>query len=324
MATAAITEILAPVRDGLAAVEARLRQADAGQHQVLTLATEQLLLAGGKRIRPAITLLTAGLWGAPTPRTIALAAAVEMLHTATLVHDDLIDGALLRRGIPTLNATWLPNATVLTGDYLFARAAGLAAETDNPHVLRLFAQTLMTIVNGEIGQCFSSRGLVSRSDYEQRIYAKTGALFVLSAEAAAVLHGADGPSMEAVCTFGRQVGMAYQIVDDILDFSADAAQIGKPVGGDLRQGLVTLPTLLHLEAYPDDADVRSAIRGNGVDPATAERAVARVRASGALGQAAAEARRYVERGRQALERFSASVYRESLTALSAYMVDRKL
>jgi len=321
---AAIAKILVPVHDGLTAVEARLRQVAAGQHQALTMATERLLDAGGKRIRPAIALLTAGLFAAPTPQAIALAAAVEMLHTATLVHDDLIDGALLRRGAPTLNATWPSNATVLTGDYLFARAASMVAETDIAHIHQLFARTLMTIVNGEIRQQFSSRGLVSRTDYQERIYAKTGALFVLATEAAAVLGNADAQGLEAVRTFGREVGIAYQIVDDILDFGDSAAQIGKPVGSDLRQGLVTLPTILYLQDYPDDADVRATIRGNGVDPAVSERAVARVRNSGVLAQAAGEARQYAERGRQALAHFADSVYANALATLSTYMVDRKL
>jgi geranylgeranyl pyrophosphate synthase len=322
--TKAISDILAPVHEGLAAVEARLRQVTAGQHQALTMATERLLDAGGKRIRPAITLLTAGLFAAPAPQAVALAAAVEMLHTATLVHDDLIDGALLRRGIPTLNAHWRTSATVLTGDYLFARAASMVAETDNSRIHLLFAQTLMTIVNGEIRQQFSNRGVVSRSDYEERIYAKTAALFVLATEAAAILGEADVHRLEATRTYGRQVGMAYQIVDDILDFSDDSERIGKPVGGDLRQGLITLPTILYLEDQPDDTDVRAAIRGNGADPSSGERAVARVRASAALERAAGEARQYAERGRQALECFSDSVYASALVDLSAYMVDRKL
>jgi geranylgeranyl pyrophosphate synthase len=317
-------EILAPVREGLAAVESRLRHVATGQHQALTLATKRLLDAGGKRIRPAIVLLTAGIFDTHPGHAVSLAAAVEMLHTATLVHDDLIDGALLRRGIPTLNATWLPGATVLTGDYLFARAASMVAETDNTRIHHLFAQTLTTIVNGEIRQQFRSRGLVSRRDYEERIYDKTAALFVLSTEAAAVLGNADAKGLEAVRTFGHWVGMAYQIVDDILDFSDTSEQIGKPVGSDLRQGLVTLPTILYLEDHPDDPDVRATVRGNGSAPAAIERVVARVRTSGALERAAHEARQLATRGRLALQQLSDSIYVTALVALSEYIVDRKL
>ncbi|MEP7357330.1 MAG: polyprenyl synthetase family protein, partial [Anaerolineales bacterium] len=151
-------EILLPIQGDLQAVEAKLREsALADQHPALTSALDHLLASGGKRVRPAVTLLSAHLFGAPRARSVALAAALEMLHTATLVHDDLIDGSLLRRGLPTLNAQWTPGATVLTGDFLFARAAELAAETDSVRVMRAFSRTLMVIVNGEINQMFVGR-----------------------------------------------------------------------------------------------------------------------------------------------------------------------
>src|SRR5690554_3772700 len=130
-----------------------------GHHPDLGAALEHLLSSGGKRIRPAIALLTGGMFGGNQEKLITLAAAIELLHTATLVHDDLIDGALLRRGIATLNSQWSPAATVLTGDFVFARAAQLAAETRSPEVIRLFARTLAVIVDGEITQLFSSKGV---------------------------------------------------------------------------------------------------------------------------------------------------------------------
>ena len=130
------------------------------------------LAAGGKRIRPTLGLLVGNMLGAPLEKIVTLGAAVELLHTATLVHDDLIDGSLLRRGMPTLNARWSPPATVLTGDFLFARAAKLAAETDYLPLMKLFSETLATIVNGELTQMFTSRGLISRDNYYKRIYAK--------------------------------------------------------------------------------------------------------------------------------------------------------
>jgi geranylgeranyl pyrophosphate synthase len=322
MSAIPIGEILAPVQNGLAAVEARLREVTAGQHRALTVATERLLDAGGKRIRPAIALLAASIFSADPARAVSLAAAVEMLHTATLVHDDLIDGARLRRGTPTLNADWRPSATVLAGDYLFARAASLVAQTEDSRIHYLFARTLMIIVNGEIGQQFPSRGPLSRADYYERIFAKTGALFVLSAEAAARLGQADANGLEALCTFGREVGMAYQIVDDILDFAGTPEQLGKPSGSDLRQGLVTLPTICYWEAHPDDPRLRALLQGNGTH-AVDKGLVAAVRASGALDEAAQEARQFAARGRQALERLPDSVYVAALAALCEYVVDRK-
>ena len=146
-----------PVQDALQLVEQRMRSQADGYHPDLGVALEHLLDSGGKRVRPAVVLLMGGLLGASTERLVTLSAAIEMLHTATLVHDDLIDGSFMRRGSATLNARWSPAATVLTGDFIFSRAAKLAAETNSVAVMHLFAQTLSTIVNGEITQMFSRR-----------------------------------------------------------------------------------------------------------------------------------------------------------------------
>ena len=162
-----------PIQERLQQVEQVMLSQAEQHHPDLGAALEHLLSSGGKRIRPAVALLTGGMLDGDPDRLVKLGAAIELLHTATLVHDDLIDGALLRRGIVTLNAQWSPAATVLTGDFIFARAAKLAAETDSVPVMRLFAETLATIVNGELTQMFTSRGLASREDYLKRIYAKT-------------------------------------------------------------------------------------------------------------------------------------------------------
>lgn len=150
-------------------------QAD-GYNPDLRTALELLLSAGGKRIRPTVTFLTGKMLGAKMDQLIILAAAIELLHTATLVHDDLIDGSLLRRGSPTLNSQWSPGATVLTGDFIFSRAAKLAAETNSVEVMKVFAQTLTIIVNGEMTQLFNDRSQTRREDYFRRIYAKTASL----------------------------------------------------------------------------------------------------------------------------------------------------
>jgi geranylgeranyl pyrophosphate synthase len=309
------------VQEDLAAVEARLRQVVEGQHDSLTAATEHLLNAGGKRVRPALSLLTAHIFGADTDRSVSLAAAVEMLHTATLVHDDLIDGALLRRGAPTLNAEWSPNLTVLTGDYLFARTACLVAETDDVRVMMCFAKTLMAIVNGEIGQAFS-KGRIGRDAYYARIYAKTAALFALSTEAAALLGQADGATVETIRDFGCDVGMAFQIVDDVLDFVGSPDQVGKPIGSDLQQGLFTLPAICYVEAHPQDRDVQALPNGEASDRCLVSRVVAAVRESGAIDQAMQEAREFVARGHHALATLPASDYVAALSELARFIVER--
>lgn len=292
------------------------------QHEALSGALEHLLNSGGKRVRPAAALLAAGVYGAPRQGATSLAAAVEMLHTASLVHDDLIDGSLLRRGIPTLNAQWSPAATVLTGDYLFARAADLAAETDSVEVMRIFARTLITIVNGEINQMFRGRGHASRDEYYRRIYAKTASLFASATQAGAVLGGAAPADVRAMQSYGREVGTAFQIVDDVLDFVGDESQIGKPVGSDLRQGLVTLPALYYLESHPHDPTLRALLSGDSRDPDRLTALVNAIRNSDAIGAALAEAGEFVRRGQTALRNAPDGVYRRALLDLGDYILSR--
>ena len=324
MPEVSIGDLLVPIRDDLSAVEAKMREAMTGQHESLSAATEHLLASGGKRVRPAVALHTVRMLGGEPSHAVSLAAAIEMLHTATLVHDDLIDGALLRRGNPTLNAQWSPAATVLTGDYLFARAAELAAETDSVRVMRVFARTLMIIVNGEINQLFIGRGQASRQDYDQRIYAKTASLFAVAAEAGAIVSHADEATIQSMRLFGREVGMAFQIVDDILDFTSDETRLGKPVGSDLRQGLVTLPVLCYLERHPGDHDLNALLNGRAGDPEVVNRVVQAVRNSGAVDAAFDEARAYVARAQDALAAMPDNRYRRALSDLAGYFVSRNL
>jgi len=319
-----MVEILAPIQADLAAVEAKMREAMIDQHPAISEALEHLLASGGKRVRPAVALLASYLLDGDPTRSILLAAAVEMLHTATLVHDDMIDGSLLRRGTPTLNAHWSPAITVLTGDYLFARAAELTSQTDSVRVMNMFARTLMIIVNGEINQQLGGRSQVSREAYLQRIYAKTASLFALATEAAAVLSYANERDAAALRLFGQEVGMAFQIVDDIFDFTASESRLGKPVGSDLRLGIFTLPVLCYLEKNPDDRDVAALLDGRAGDAEIADRVVQSVRNSGAILSAQKEARAYVVRAQTALGTLPDNRYRRALSGLADYFVSRNL
>ena len=293
-----------------------------GHHPHLHVVLEHLVSSGGKRVRPAVALLTGGMLHADGDRLLKLAGSIEMLHTATLVHDDLIDGSLLRRGIPTLNAQWSPAATVLAGDYIFARAAAMAAQTDSIEVMQLFAETLATIVNGEIIQMFTSRGIASREDYFQRIYAKTASMFVLATESAALLSGVDEAVVVAVRQYGYEIGMAFQIVDDILDFTGRQSTVGKPVASDLRQGLVTLPAIYYQESHPDDEDMAAVLRGEYNHDTRMTRLVAAIRESGAIQKALDEASKFVGRGLQTLENIPDSIERQALFEIGSYIVDR--
>jgi geranylgeranyl pyrophosphate synthase len=315
---------LALVQDRILLVEELMRSQSDGHHPGLGAAMEHLLASGGKRVRPAVALLTGDMLGASTDRVETLGAAIELLHTATLVHDDLIDGALLRRGIATLNSQWSPAATVLTGDYIFARAAKLAAETNSIPVMRLFSQTLATIVNGELTQLFASRGLASREDYFQRIYAKTASMFELATAAAAMLSPADSSLVEEMRGFGYDIGMAFQIVDDVLDFTAEQATLGKPVASDLRQGLITLPALFYVERHPEDAEMQSILEGHFFSDERIDRLVNSIRESGAIQYSMNVAQEYVDSGLMKLHRQRPGPARDALEELSRYIVDRNL
>jgi geranylgeranyl pyrophosphate synthase len=313
-----------PVQEQIKLVEERIRAQADDNHPDLRAALEHLLSSGGKRVRPTVVLLIGNMLGGAEEKLVTLGAAVELLHTATLVHDDLIDGSLLRRGMPTLNARWSPAATVLTGDFLFARAAKLAAEADHLPLMKLFAETLAIIVNGELTQLFTSRGLINRENYYQRIYAKTASLFEMSARAASMVSPVDEEIIESMRVFGYETGMAFQIVDDILDFSGDQTAVGKPLGSDLLQGLVTLPAIYYAEANPDDADVKLLSEGGWGNHDRMERLVNAIRQSDAIRKSMREAEDFIKRALDKLSPLDPGIERSALEDLARYIIDRRI
>ena len=294
------------------------------RHPDLRVALNNLLDSGGKRVRPTLSLLVGNMLGAEPVPLITFAAAIEMLHTATLVHDDLIDGSLMRRGNETLNAKWTPAATVLTGDFIFARAAKLAAETGSLTIMEEFAETLAIIVNGELTQRFDSRGLADYGNYYQRIYAKTGSLFELSTHGAAIISPVDQTTTENARTFGRELGTAFQIVDDILDFTGDQKAVGKPVGNDLLQGLITLPALYYIEENPNDDNVKALLDSGYHNKNKMAALVQSIRESDAIQRALVEAKEYANRALAALDGQPQGEERKALEALVKYVTDREI
>lgn len=315
----------------LAAVEQLILQKTGSSYAPLAEALGGLVRSGGKRVRPTVVLLAARVFlptsawpGARQRHLLSLAAAVESLHTATLIHDDVIDGALLRRGQSTLNAVWTPGGTVLAGNYFFARAAALAAETEHPRVIKLFAATLSVIVDGELRQAFSARdwGQPQQSYYE-RIYGKTAALFEVAAQAAALLDGAPAQAEEALRSYGYNLGMAFQIVDDILDFVADAGALGKPAGSDLRAGIITLPVYYFLQQSEQRDQLVALVDGQRSGDEVVAEAVHLIRQSDAIAQARAEAERFVDLAIADLALFPSSPYSEALADIARYVVERR-
>jgi geranylgeranyl pyrophosphate synthase len=309
------------IQDKLNLVEQKLLAEQAGQPTLISDASVKLLQAGGKRIRAAISLLTAAIFNAELEKSLSLAAGVEMLHTATLVHDDIIDGSTQRRGRSTLNARLDAKLSVLIGDYFFARAANLVAETNNLDIMNQFSETLMTILSGEVNQQLSLWQL-DRQAYFDRIYAKTGAMFVMAAKSAATLADADKTSRESIEKFGYYIGIAFQIVDDILDFTSNQAQLGKPVGSDLREGIFTLPVLLFAERYPNDPDLELILESQDGSHPAIENLIIAIQSSAVTNQALDEAKDLISLGQQALLDMPYSPYTEALSSLGNHIVER--
>jgi geranylgeranyl pyrophosphate synthase len=277
----------------------------------------------GKCLRPALVILVGQLFSAPAAPFHKLAAAVEVLHTATLIHDDLVDGAALRRGRETLHTSWSTGVTVLVGDALLAQTAALVAELGHPRILGVFAEALCAMSAGEIGQLLTAgENRYNRGDYYRRIEAKTASLCAAATEMASILAGAEEPQIAALRRFGWELGVAFQIVDDVLDFSGDEAQLGKPAGSDLRHGLVTLPTICYMERVGGDAAVETVLAGQR-DDARVQAALEAIRASGAVDAALAEARAHARQAREALAAWPNSDSRQMLLALTDYVEERK-
>jgi len=315
---------LEPIRVEMERVEQRLLRASEVEFPLLKTAFQELLLAGGKRLRPAVAILASQFYEAQTDKVVSAAAAIEMLHTATLVHDDMIDRANTRRGHPTLNSRWSGEATVLTGDYMFAVSASLAAETDSVPVVRIFSQALMTICNGELRQLLADRSWPpTREGYDKRIYSKTASLFAASAEAGAVLSEATPGKVQQIRAYGNNLGMAFQIVDDVLDYTGDPSELGKPVGSDLRQGVVTLPALYYLQDAASASVEAGVRRAAGGDPAAVDAAVAAIVASGAVERALDEAAGFARKAQGALDGLPEGQAKAILSRLADYVVARR-
>jgi len=268
-------------------------------------------------------LLAAGFADYPLDRLVRLAAAIEVLHTATLVHDDLIDGATTRRGTATLHSLVSGHATVLVGDYLFAQAAYLCSRTESVRVMGIFGQTLMAICDGELQQLFSAGDdRMTLERYLEKIRCKTAELFQTATQTGAILSGADEDQIAALATYGLKVGLAFQVVDDVLDYIGDEQTLGKPVGGDLRQGTLTLPALWVLQNLPSDRSVRQALESGGEDEGVVRTAVRTVAESPAIAYSLGVARQLSMEARAALAGLPDNASRAALEAIAEYVVSR--
>lgn len=278
------------------------------------------LLGSGKKIRPALTLLSAKILGTPSEKVITMATAVELLHIASLIHDDTVDYADTRRGESTISSKWGGKVAVLLGDYLFASSAMHVCETGNIGVIRRFSETIMDLARGELQEHFSAYNWAqTKEDYESRIYDKTATLFSTAAESGAVLSNASSDKVSALKSYGYHLGMAFQIIDDVLDFTGSESELGKPVGNDLSQGTITLPTLLFIANNPSNAGILSARNGE-YTKSTLVKLVDEIRSSSAMDEAIAVCVSHTEAAKESISWLPMNNAHRSLNSLADYVI----
>jgi heptaprenyl diphosphate synthase len=320
------SDLAADIGDGLVGVEKVLAEAANAEEPLLTEASRHLIDAGGKRFRATLVLLASHFGGSRDPRIVPAAAAIELTHLATLYHDDVMDEAPVRRGAESANSRWGNAIAILTGDYLFARAADLAAEL-GVEAVRIQAATFSRLVHGQIAETSGPRdGEEHIGHYLRVIEQKTGSLIATSARFGALFSGADPAAVAALAGYGETIGIAFQLSDDLLDIASESAQSGKTPGTDLREGVPTLPVLYALAA--DDGDPASArlreilSAGPVTDDALHAEALALLRDSVALKRARETVRAYTEQARAALSALPARPAREALESLCDFIADR--
>ena len=286
---------------------------------LLEQTNDQVLSNAGKKLRPMVALLVARAIGTPTEDSICYAAATELLHNATLIHDDVADGSAERRGKPTVSALLGAGTAVLVGDYWLARAVDLVVDTvHRDDVLRKFAGTLTDLAEGEMLQLEkASAGYTTEADYLRIIHCKTASLFCTAAETAAVSVDAAPGQQAAALAYGSALGIAFQIKDDILDY-AGTDSLGKPVGQDLLEQKITLPLLGALQGSPREAEVRALVRGISAHPENCGPVRRFVEERDGVGYAARRLSEWVERAVRALDAFPESPAREYLAVIARY------
>jgi len=321
-----LAEIFEPVRDELAKVEREFARHLESRVELIPQMGKYVQMSGGKRVRPAVLLLAARLCGYTGDRAVLNAAVVEFIHTATLVHDDIIDGAETRRGRLTAHSRWGSDITVLLGDYLYIRSMAMALTQDTLEVVRLLCDATLKMIEGELYQLTKTGdATITEEDHFEIIRRKTAYLFAGCAEIGGVLGQCTTEQRTALREYGFNLGLAFQIVDDVLDYMAEEARLGKPIGGDLREGKVTLPIILLLQRTGPDvaAMIQTVVADGQVTPETWRTIRDLLERHGAIDAAFDRAVAYGERAKAHLaSAFGPSPERDGLISLADYVLSR--
>ena len=317
------SQIITPVANDMAAVDQLITDSLRSEVVLINEMSRYIIHNGGKRLRPLLVLLAAKACGYNGSAHIQLATIIEFIHTATLLHDDVVDASELRRGQETANAVWGNEASVLVGDFLYSRAFEMMVQLDNMRVLEILALATNTIAEGEVLQLLNVHNAdTSEKEYLRVILNKTAKLFEAGAQLGSVIAGKDAECETELAAYGLQLGTAFQLIDDVLDYSADTEDLGKNIGDDLAEGKPTLPLIYAMEhGSPEEADfVRKAIEKGGRDQIAGVMEI--VLKTDAIAYTRKVAQDKANAARQSLQILPPSEYRDSLDALVEFSINR--
>lgn len=324
-APADLVQIFEPIKEELDAVEEAYASHIQSQVALIPEIGRYIQNSGGKRARPALLLMAARLGGYRGDRAVTYASAVEFIHTATLVHDDIIDDSNLRRGRLAVHSRWGNDITVLLGDYLYIKSMGMALTYDSLDIVRLLCEVTLRMIEGELYQLTKAGDVdITEDEHFEIIRRKTAFLFGGCAEIGGMLGDVSGEQRLALREYGFNLGVAFQLVDDLLDYTADHAALGKPVGGDLREGKITLPVILLLQQDGHRAKelVSTAVRDREISPDSWRELTGLLHEHQAVKQAYDRAVEYATSAKSYLDAFPASSEREALLSLPDYVLAR--
>lgn len=311
------------IANDLKKVEKELQKILKVNDPVLSQTCVYLLQAGGKRMRPGFTLLSGRFFEYKFEKLLPVAMAIELIHMATLVHDDVVDASLTRRGRPTLAASWGNTVSIATGDYLFAKALELITKIDNPEVSRVLADVCIAMCQGEIQQIKCSYDInQTPKEYYYRIRRKTALLLGLSCKLGAMTSNANSRQIWLMSTYGQCLGIAFQIVDDILDIVANPKTLGKPVGGDIRQGIITLPMIYALQDSQDSERLKFLLSIKIKSEEEIQECVQLIKDSGGIDKSREVVALYIEKATRHLYELPDVASRGALIELAEFVGER--
>lgn len=325
--TATLSRLFASIESDLEQVDMLFKERATSGLNILNSASMHALGSPGKRLRTALTLLSGKMKNYRLDKLLFLSVAFEMVHLATLIHDDIVDKALTRRGNPTVNAVWGDQIAILLGDYYFAKTAGLIADIEDPRIDHLFSDTVATVCEGTILELMTAgQADLTLQSYYEKISHKTACLIAACCKGGAIIGGATDYEIELLYTYGLNLGIAFQIIDDILDYTEDQGTIGKPAGNDLRQGMVTLPLIYALQEQPQNGhqqQVQKLLNEADHDEQEIREVIDWVLSGSNIERAQKDAYTYADKAREALYQFPPSPDRDLLDEVIDFVVRRK-